>query len=94
MHIAESKIQPFGKSVDSRHATRLVAADNEFEAISDDIFPDIDNDAVFLDDDDEEAAKGLQFRGLEVLDLHNNLLPTVPLGLRRLERLTVINLVS
>ncbi|KAL1302869.1 hypothetical protein AAFC00_003197 [Neodothiora populina] len=70
--------------------TRLVAADNEFEIISDEIFPDIDNEAAA--EQDEDSSKGLQFRGLESLDLHGNMLIAIPVGLRRLERLTVVNL--
>lgn len=72
--------------------TRLIAADNEIEMISDNIFPDIDAEAI--SPEDEDAAKGLQFRGLEMLDLHGNALTAVPVGLIRLDRLTVINLVS
>lgn len=71
--------------------TRFVAADNEIQAIGDDVFPDIDSQRA-LDDDDE--AKGNQFGGLETLDLHGNLLKSVPLGFRRLELLTSLNLVS
>lgn len=71
---------------------RLMAADNEFETLSDDIFPDVDTSSGEIVDDD--VAKGLQFRGLDMLDLHGNLLSSVPIGLRRLERLTVLNLVS
>ena len=71
--------------------TRLGAADNEFEAIPDDIFPDISNDDASLDS--EDATNSLIFRGIETLDLHGNLLTAVPVGLRRLERLSVVNLV-
>ncbi|KAK5018514.1 hypothetical protein LTR60_000785, partial [Cryomyces antarcticus] len=67
---------------------RLNAADNEIEKLSDEIFPDIDKENIALDDD----GRGLQFRGLEALDLHGNLLTELPLGLRRLERLTHLNL--
>lgn len=72
--------------------TRFMAADNEFEIVSDNIFPDIDTDAA--DQEDEDSAQTLQFRGLEVLDLHGNMLTAIPAGLRRLERLKVLNLVS
>ncbi|KAG0649912.1 Leucine-rich repeat-containing 40 [Hyphodiscus hymeniophilus] len=68
--------------------TRLVAADNEFELIGDDIFPDIDPRELA----DDEDAKGNQFGGLETLDLHGNVLLAIPLGLRRLEFLSVLNL--
>ncbi|TKA77672.1 hypothetical protein B0A49_02194 [Cryomyces minteri] len=67
---------------------RLNAADNQIEKLSDEVFPDIDKENLALDDD----GKGLQFGGLEALDLHGNLLVEIPLGLRRLERLTHLNL--
>jgi hypothetical protein len=69
--------------------TRFVAADNELELLSDDVFPDVDPQDVANDGD----AKGNQFGGLETLDLHGNVLIALPLGLRRLERLTSLNLV-
>ncbi|KAI9827839.1 MAG: hypothetical protein M1832_004328 [Thelocarpon impressellum] len=65
---------------------RFVAADNELEVIAPEIFPDLD--ARDLDDED----KGNQFGGVECIDLHRNQLIKVPLGLQRLERLTVLNL--
>jgi Leucine-rich repeat (LRR) protein len=68
--------------------TRFVAADNELERIMDDVFPDIDPREAMEDED----GKGNQFGGLETLDLHGNILVALPLGLRRLERLTVLNL--
>lgn len=68
---------------------RFIAADNELTSIGDAIFPDIDPRA-FEDDDD---ARGNQFAGLETLDLHGNLLQALPLGLRRLQTLTTLNLV-
>jgi hypothetical protein len=69
----------WGEAVD---LTRFIAADNELEVIPDEIFP--------ADDDDN----GMQFGGVELLDLHGNHLSGLPLGVRRLERLTVLNLVS
>ena len=69
---------------------RFIAADNEIESIPDAAFPDVDPMAFGQDDD----SKGPQFGGIELLDLHGNLLFDVPLGLRRLERLTTLNLVS
>ncbi|OQO01419.1 hypothetical protein B0A48_12974 [Cryoendolithus antarcticus] len=70
--------------------TKLIAADNDLEEIEASVFPDISPDALNMSDDDE--AQGHQFDGLEMLDLHGNALSTVPLGLRRLERLTSLNL--
>jgi len=70
--------------------TRFIAADNELELLGDDIFPDIDPREHMEDED----AKGNQFGGLETLDLHGNVLIALPLGLRRLELLTTLNLVS
>jgi len=69
--------------------TRFIAADNEIEGIGDGVFPDASKEALAL----EEDSQGNQFGGLNVLDLHGNLLTQVPRGLRRLEKLTVLNLV-
>ncbi|KAI5257116.1 L domain-like protein [Aureobasidium subglaciale] len=68
---------------------RFVAADNDLEIISDDIFPDITTESAM---NDEKEVKGLQFRSVEMIDFHGNSLQTVPAGLRWLERLTVLNL--
>lgn len=68
--------------------TKFIAADNEFEALEDAVFPDLSPEELDADDQTE----GNQFGGLELLDLHNNSLSTVPMGLRRLERLTSLNL--
>lgn len=70
--------------------TRFIAADNEIETIPDAVFPDVDGDA-YNEDDDAATPK---FGGIEVLDLHGNNLFDVPMGLRRLECLTSLNLVS
>jgi hypothetical protein len=69
--------------------TRIIAADNEIETIPDDVFPDID--AGSLGQDDE--SKGPQFAGIDFLDLHGNILVDVPIGFRRLQMLTHLNLV-
>ncbi|KUJ20721.1 L domain-like protein [Mollisia scopiformis] len=68
--------------------TRFVAADNELELLSDDVFPDMDP----RESTDDEEAKGNQFGGLETLDLHGNVLIALPRGLRRLELLTTLNI--
>lgn len=69
---------------------RFVAADNDLDMISDAVFPDV---ATELAMDNEQEVKGLQFRSVEMIDLHGNNLEAVPAGLRWLERLTVLNLV-
>ncbi|KAK4493792.1 hypothetical protein PRZ48_014977 [Zasmidium cellare] len=68
--------------------TRFIAADNEFEQLGDDVFPDRSPEDLSND----EEGQGNQFGGLELLDLHGNSLSTIPMGLRRLERLTTLNL--
>lgn len=79
-----------GSWAESVDLTRFIAADNDFEILSDDIFPDIDP----RESADDEDSRGNQFGGLETLDLHGNVLTALPLGLRRLELLTTLNLVS
>ncbi|RYP31122.1 hypothetical protein DL766_004552 [Monosporascus sp. MC13-8B] len=78
-----------GAWAESVDLTRFVAADNELETIDDAVFPDTDpTDSV----DDDEGGSGHHFAGLEFLDLHNNSLITLPMGLRRLHFLTSLNL--
>ncbi|KAK8878911.1 Leucine-rich repeat-containing protein 40 [Apiospora arundinis] len=79
-----------GSWAESVDLTRFVAADNELEIIDDSIFPDT-NPADFADDED---GQGHQFGGLESLDLHGNMLISVPMGLRQLQLLTSLNLTS
>jgi len=67
---------------------RFVAAGNEIASIPEHIFPDVDPQS-YIDDDD---AVGNQFGALETIDLHANLLTFLPLGLRRLEHLTALNM--
>lgn len=82
------KMYDYG-SLESVDVVKLVAADNAFEEISDEIFPDMSiADAEKLD----ENLSAMIFRGLESLDLHGNRLSKLPSGLRRLERLTTLNL--
>lgn len=67
--------------------TTILAADNEFTSLPDSMFPDVDiNDYVDTDD------AGPQFGGVQSLDLHGNLLQTLPMGLCRLAELTKLNL--
>ncbi|KAF2771277.1 L domain-like protein [Teratosphaeria nubilosa] len=68
--------------------TRIIAADNDLEDLGDHIFPDRSIEELAEDED----SGGNQFGGLELLDLHGNMLQALPIGLRRLERLTVLNL--
>ncbi|KAL9096750.1 MAG: hypothetical protein Q9165_001238 [Trypethelium subeluteriae] len=68
--------------------TRFIAADNEIEEFPDSFFPDI----AVGDTANDEDGRGPQFGGLELLDMHRNVLHSVPSGLRRLERLTTLNL--
>ena len=82
---AESGVA-WGEVVD---LTALVAADNNLDVLPDAMFPDIDPDHALNEDDD-----GPQFGGLQALDLHGNVLQTIPVGLRRLPQLTRLNLVS
>ncbi|KAK4998448.1 hypothetical protein LTR66_002313 [Elasticomyces elasticus] len=67
---------------------RLNAADNDITSIAHQVFPDVDAETLAQDDN----FKGSQFGGLEALDLHGNKLSAIPIGLRRLERLTSLNL--
>ncbi|KAI0145449.1 hypothetical protein GGR57DRAFT_480213 [Xylariaceae sp. FL1272] len=87
------ELESFGNSggawAESVDLARLVASDNELETISDIILPDIDPNAA---DTDEMDDRGRIFWGLESADLHNNSLISLPLGLRRLEQLTSLNL--
>jgi hypothetical protein len=76
---------PWNETVD---LTYFSAADNEFKELSDDLFPDVSNEEL------AEQSRGNQFGGLETLDLHGNMLSTIPRGIRRLERLTTLNLVT
>ncbi|KAI1432528.1 L domain-like protein [Xylaria sp. CBS 124048] len=71
--------------------TRLIAADNELETIDNSIFPDISPED-FDPDKSEDAAP--IFWGLESADLHNNMLISLPMGLRRLQVLNALNLTS
>ncbi|KAI1341308.1 L domain-like protein [Xylariaceae sp. FL0016] len=80
-----------GAWAESVDLTRFVAADNELESIEDSIFPDVDPNDFSSDDVDD---RGQIFWGLESADLHNNMLISLPMGLRRLQQLTSLNLAS
>ncbi|ERS97037.1 hypothetical protein HMPREF1624_06365 [Sporothrix schenckii ATCC 58251] len=68
--------------------TRFVAADNEIEMIDESVFPDQSLEELA----EMEDSKGNIFGGLETLDLHGNMLISLPMGLRRLPVLTSLNL--
>ncbi|KAK6582440.1 hypothetical protein PZA11_004848 [Diplocarpon coronariae] len=88
MYSLESIDEQGAAWAESVDLTRFIAAGNELELLSDDIFPDVDP----RDTADDEDARGNQFGGLETLDLHGNVLIALPLGLRRLGLLTTLNL--
>lgn len=67
---------------------KFLASDNEIQTLSDTVFPDIDPYSDELDDD----SRCNQFGGLQILDLHGNMLSRLPLGIRRLLRLNSLNL--
>ncbi|KAI0843840.1 hypothetical protein F5Y00DRAFT_256498 [Daldinia vernicosa] len=90
MYDLESVDRPGSSWAESVDLTRFVAADNELETIDDAIFPDTDPS----DFADEEITEGHLFGGLESLDLHGNMLIALPMGLRRLQLLTSLNLAS
>ncbi|KAK7755457.1 hypothetical protein SLS62_002386 [Diatrype stigma] len=92
MYDLESIGRSDGAWAESVDLARFVAADNELEMIEDAIFPDTDPSDLIDDDDDD--GNGHQFAGLEFLDLHNNSLIALPMGLRRLHFLTSLNLVK
>jgi Leucine-rich repeat (LRR) protein len=67
--------------------TTLIAADNEIKSLPDGLCPDVDIDS--FGDSDEDGA---QFGALQTIDLHGNMLQTIPMGFRRLTQLTKLNL--
>lgn len=67
--------------------TKLILADNEIEFLADSAFPDWSEEEMMTD-----PEKSNQFGGLQVLDLHGNLLTSLPMGIRRLNRLQTLNL--
>ncbi|KAI9673467.1 MAG: hypothetical protein M1817_002929 [Caeruleum heppii] len=71
------------ESVDLAH---FCAADNELESIGTDVFPDVESGQ------DSEDENGNMFAGLETLSLKGNILSSVPIGLRQLRLLVVLDL--
>jgi len=107
MYSLESVGTKDGTWAESVDLTRFVAADNELELICDDVFPDVDPREAGGDEDAKGNQFGgkscmrscivtflLTLLGLETLDLHGNVLIQLPIGLRRLELLTALNIVS
>jgi hypothetical protein len=90
MYDLESMGSYGGSWAESVDLTRLVAADNEIEALDEGIFPDAGSEMT----DENGESRGNIFGGLETLDLHGNLLAQVPAGFRCLASLTSLNLVS
>ena len=86
MYNADAGAGAWYESID---LVRLVAADNDFETLGEDVFPDTVAEAESAMDDD---FQGMLFAGLETLDLHGNHLALLSLGLRRLQHLTTLNL--
>jgi hypothetical protein len=106
MYSLESVGTQDGTWAESVDLTRFVAADNELELIPDEVFPDVDPRDIADDEDAKGNQFGgeassevllysyiLTLPGLETLDLHGNVLIQLPLGLRRLELLTALNIV-
>ncbi|PNH28501.1 hypothetical protein BJF96_g8156 [Verticillium dahliae] len=89
MYDAEMMGTNDGSWAESVDLTRLIAADNEMELIDDSIFPDVTADDLAA----EEDGNGNIFGGLDTIDLHGNLLISLPVGLRQLRLLTSLNLV-
>lgn len=67
--------------------TKLNMGDNKISHLEDRIFPDWSAEEMYADEE-----KSNQFAGLEVLDFRNNLLRSIPVGLRKMERLSTLNL--
>ncbi|CAI7571052.1 unnamed protein product [Penicillium pancosmium] len=67
---------------------KFIAADNELAEISDATFPDVDPENI----DPERDERAPQFGGLETLDLHGNVLHSLPMGIRQLRQLRSLNL--
>lgn len=67
---------------------KFIAADNELAEISDATFPDVDSENL----DPERDERAPQFGGLESLDLHGNVLQSLPMGIRQLRQLRSLNL--
>ncbi|KAI9833153.1 MAG: hypothetical protein M1819_003775 [Sarea resinae] len=89
MYNLESVEADSGAWYESVDLVRFLAADNEISEFPSNVFPDYDPREGTNPEDEEQ---GNIFGGVENIDLHGNLLKAVPLGLRRLERLTILNI--
>lgn len=74
----------WAEAVDLR---KLLIADNELEELPGILFTDWSPQEMECD-----SSKSNQLAGLEVLDIHGNQLSTLPIGLRRLQNLHLLNL--
>ncbi|KAM0327483.1 hypothetical protein ACHAQA_005771 [Verticillium albo-atrum] len=90
MYDAEMMGTNDGSWAESIDLTRLMAADNEMELIEDSIFPDVTAEDLAMD----EEGNGNIFGGVDTIDLHGNLLISLPVGLRQLRLLTSLNLTN
>ena len=78
-----------GAWYESVDLVKLIAADNDIQTLGDNVFQD---DELGSEKNPDEDYKGNMFGGLETLDLHGNRIQSLPLGLRRLQRLAILNL--
>ncbi|KAJ5681570.1 Leucine-rich repeat typical subtype [Penicillium maclennaniae] len=85
MYVFDPDAENWFENVD---LVKFIAADNELQEVADATFPDID----LMDLDPESEERGPQFGALESLDLHGNLLKSIPMGIRRLHQLRFLNL--
>lgn len=81
----EEKADSWFENVD---LVKFIAADNDLAEIAEEVFPDMDIEDIDPDSDE----RGPQFGGLESLDLHGNVLRSLPMGIRRLQQLRFLNL--
>lgn len=77
-----------GAWYESVDLVRLLAADNEFEHLGEEVFPDTVAGPESSMGDDFQGM----FAGLDTIDLHGNQLRLLSSGLRRLNHLTTLNL--
>ena len=87
MHMYDFDVNEGSSWAESVDLLKLIAADNKLEIIRSDAFPDVSAADLAYD----ESASN-QFGGLEYLDLRRNILLEIPVGIRRLERLHLLNL--